>query len=74
MLKPVSIILLAVFASTPTFAHAGNHHFTDLLSSLVHFLSEPLHGGIIVLAVSPLLALRIIGKRRLGKIVPRRQR
>lgn len=74
MLKPVSIILLAVFASTPALAHAGDHHFADLLSSLEHFLSEPLHGGIIVLVVSALMALRIVGKRRLSKIVHLRQR
>ncbi len=74
MLKPVSVTLLAIFASIPAFAHAGDHHFADLLSSLVHFLSEPLHGGFIVLVVSALMALRIIGKRRLSKIAHHRQR
>lgn len=69
MLKRVSILLLTAVASFPAYAHAGDHHFADLLASLVHFVSEPLHGGAALIAIFIILAIRSANKHRLRAAV-----
>lgn len=74
MLRPVSILLLAAAVSTPAFAHAGDHHFTDLLTPLLHFFSDPFHSGALMAAGIASLALRAASKRRARATLRRRQR
>ena len=73
MLKAVSTLIFVAFLSAPASAHAGSHHFADILTSLVHFFSEPFHGGALVVLCAVAFALRMARKRHALATI-RRQR
>lgn len=72
MLKAVSILMFTAFISVPASAHSGNHHFADILTTLLHFFSEPVHGGALIVLAAGGLALRSSRKRLAHAIIRHR--
>lgn len=73
MLKAVSILIFSAFISAPASAHSGSHYFTNILTSLLHFFGEPVHGGALVVICAVAFALRMTRKRHAPATI-RRQR
>lgn len=59
MVKTLFLGVLGLIVSAPAYAHVGDHSTGGVLQLAFHFLSEPLHIGVLLVAiVSAFLWLR----------------
>ena len=61
--------ILGLIISMPVQAHVGDHGAGSFLLSVFHFLSEPLHVGVLLVVTIPsILWLRASRLQRLSKV------